>query len=191
MDSSSVLTEQQLLDLRSDRLTRTAQEMGLAHPPTVELVRWVDPTDMAPTRVACLADQGFAATADGGSGITYGEVPPSQEEAFKAAVYTCEAKYSLHPYYELPKSAAALSKAYQWYTEVSTPCLKAEGYDISEPPSKEAWLAVATNGGAYWSPWSEVPIRALSPAQRQELERRCPQGPEPSEFLEHVPVLQR
>lgn len=191
LDSASILTDAQMEKLRFDSLTRTAQEMSLAHPPDVALVRWVDLTDLAPTRVGCLAELGFAATAVDGAGIEYAKVPPSQADALKAAIYTCEAKYSLHPYYQLPNLTAALSKLYDWYVNVSVPCLEAAGYDVSEPPSKDAWLAVASSGGAYWAPYADIPITATGPAERAELERSCPQGPEPGEWLEHVPVLRQ
>lgn len=124
VDSSSILTQSQMMALdrmpwpappaaRRPRSTPSSSrpEMRLVDPPAVELVRWVDLSALAPTRVACLAEQGFSATAVGGAGIDYDQVPPAQEEAYKAAIYTCEAKYSLHPYYGLPPSTAALSRS--------------------------------------------------------------------------------
>ncbi len=189
LDSSSVLSAGQLESLRMEHLAIVAKGMHLADPPKVELVRWIDLKDYAAVNVTCLLDQGFPARADGGQGIVYGEeVPVSQDRAYTVAIYTCEARYPVHPYYSLPPSRAALSKLYDWYVKVSRPCLERAGYDIPAPPSSETWTeAYLAKGQDLWTPWSSIPWPSLGEGTRTSLEETCPQGPDPSVYLEHVP----
>lgn len=192
LDSSNVLNQEQLLTLRRDDLKRAATAQGIASPPEVPLVRWTDPTNYAPTVVKCLAEAGFTATAVGGNGLEFDEVPQSQDKARALANYTCAAKYTIHPYYNLPLSKSVLTKMYAWYTQVSAPCLRAHGIDVPEPPTQDTWIEEYSTSQPSWLPWNSVPgPNSTNPSTTgwDELERKCPQNPAPNAYLEHPPAI--
>ncbi|MDN5767423.1 MAG: hypothetical protein L0H78_16595 [Humibacillus sp.] len=192
LDSSSLLSHEQLMNLRRDDLKRAASAQGIASPPEVALVRWTDLTNYAPTVVKCLEDAGFTATAVGGGGLELGEVPKSQDKALGLASYMCAAKYTIHPYYNLPPSKTVLTKMYAWYTEVSAPCLRAQGIDVPEPPTQDTWVEEYSTSQPSWLPWHSVPgPNSANPSTTgwDELERKCPQNPAPDAYLEHAPAI--
>lgn len=194
LDSSTALSQEQLLNLRKDDLKRAAAAYGIASPPEVALVRWTDLTNYAPTMVTCLAEAGFSATAVGGGGLEFGEVPKSQDKVAAIATYECTAQYTIHPYYNLPPSKTVLTKMYAWYTEVSAPCLRANGIDVPEPPTRDTWAEGYTASQPSWLPWNSVPGPTSanpSTAGWDNLERKCPQNPAPDAYLEHAPAIDR
>ncbi len=193
LDSSDVLTQSQLQDLRAASLRRAAADMGVQHPPQVDLVRWTDLSDYAPTMVKCLGGLGFTATAVGGAGLSSGTVPEGQDAAYGAAMYTCTAKYTIHPYYNLQPSADALGKMYDWYANVSAPCLRSHGVDVPEAPTRETWVAEYQSSKPSWLPWNSVPGQESGgeASNWERLERACPQAPAPGIYLEHPPSIRR
>lgn len=192
LDSASRLDNQQLMTLRGDELRRRSAAMGIASPPVVPLVRWTDLTNYAPTMVRCLKGSGFSATAVGGSGLEFGDIPQSQDNAYSLAIYTCTSKYTIHPYFNLPPSIAALEKMYTWYTGTSAPCLRSRGIDVPQPPTKDTWVEQYRNGQPSWLPWHTVPgpdSGGSSVSGWNELEQQCPQSPPADVYLEHVPAV--
>lgn len=192
LDSSSSLSEEQLMSMRDSYLKEQASQYHVPNPPRVDLVRWTDMTNYAPTMVDCLADRGFTATAVGGSGLDFPDVPRSQDTAYATALYTCTAEFTIHPYLNLPPSQAALEKMYDWYVNTSMPCLQAQGIDVPSPPTRETWVDASLTGRPPWLPWEAVPQldQGGTPSQLARLEAACPQDVPPSEVLEHGPVIQ-
>lgn len=69
-----------------------------------------------------------------------------------------------------------LSRQYDWAL-VSRQCLIDHGQQISEPPSRQTFIAnyYAENG---WLPWDDVDDEMSGP-EWFKLEEACPQGPPP------------
>src|SRR5690625_1879330 len=105
-----------------------AAAMGLSSPPDVALVRFVAPAEFGDTFSTCMTQAGFAAEADGLSGVAFGDVPTAQEQAFAEAHFTCSAQYPVHPRYGRPWSSEQRGVVYDYYVGELVPCLEAEGY---------------------------------------------------------------
>lgn len=191
LDSSTALTQQQVMDRYRASLAEEAKSLGLTDPPDVPLIRFIAPTELGQTRVACLAEKGMpAAVTNGGAGYELGDVPGSQGQAANLAQYECAASYPMHPQYLLPTSSAARGKAYDWMISTQIPCYRAQGYTISEPPSKEVWIA-SYSTGEVWGPDLDVE-KAIGhdKAALDALNQKCPPS-QPDQFIEHPPQLDR
>ncbi len=191
LDSSAVLSQQQVMDRYRASLAEDAKSLGLTEIPDVPLIRFIAPTELGQTMVSCLAEKGMPATSvNGGAGYQLGDVPDSQARAASLAQYECSASYPIHPQYTLPKSSAARAKEYDWMVGTRIPCYRAQGYAISEPPSKEVWIASFTTGDV-WGPDLDVErVIGRDKAAWQILNEKCP-SPSPYQFIEHPPQLDR
>jgi hypothetical protein len=191
-DSSRLLGEAELQDRRVSLLAKRARDLGIANPPDVPLIRWIGPEQWAAVYATCLRSAGFPAVEKGGS-IEYGRVgvPESRAAAFNEALYRCEAQYSIHPQYQLPLSAAAFRRLYDWYVNESVPCLRRNGVSVPEPPSREVWVSEMQRGsvaGAADSPWQ--PFSSIPPKAREEVRKKCPQLPPWELIIEHPPIIE-
>lgn len=157
--------------------------------PDVQLVRFVRPDEAPFVRVPCLQELGIPAEAlPEENGYSIGDVPASQGKAVNEAQYICEAKYPLHPQYELKPSAAALGRQYDWMVSMQVPCMKRLGYAISEPPSKEVWIASRATGEV-WGPDLDVAkVIGGDAVKMRSIYKACPQ-PGVNELIEHPPSL--
>jgi hypothetical protein len=190
-DSGTRLGEADLRIRRDAYLKRVASDYGLGDMPEIELVRWVSPSNWATVQAECLREAGFPVAVQDGGIVAEGEgIPEAQAGPFNEARYACAAKYTMHPQYQLPLSTTALGKLYDYYVEQAVPCLTREGVSVSEPPSREVWIArmrAAQAGGSTVDMWA--PYRSVDPAEQERLAGICPQQPELELLIEFPPDL--
>lgn len=100
-----------------------------------------------------------------------GELAPGVEQLVENALTECSERVALPSLWTAPADA----DAYQRMLD-SRDCLIAQGYEMPEPPSLDAWTE---SGFAAWNPYQEltgpdVPVQP-SLAEIERLTRECPQ----------------
>ncbi len=95
-------------------------------------------------------------------------VPAEQEEALVQAREDCELEIGV-PRVE-PPTESEIRAFYRALLETKA-CLETEGYDISEPPSEDAFVESYDTGP--WSPYLDIPD--VSETEWERLNRECPQ----------------
>lgn len=149
-------------------------------PTTVaEFVRYIHPDEWAAVRAECLEEEGWLVeiTVDG-SGIRFPEVTPEQSIEMAAADERCGDRYPVDPKYRQPLSTSQLQFLYNWYNEVSIPCLEGEGYSGFDPQSLDAFIEGYSRGNA-WTPVDDIfeQLRTEGPNALARLYQKCPAGP--------------
>lgn len=190
-DSSHQLTDAEAMTLYRQQLAQTAKDMNLKTVPKVAFVRFIDPAEITTTTVSCLRDLGLPAVVNAqGNGFSIpGDVPDSQKEFVNETAYTCSAMYPSHPQFDLPPSRESLGKQYDWNVAKLTPCYRAQGFPVPDPPTKQVWVANYPNDP--WFPDQFIPSEvARDGAKRAELDRKCPL-PQYSDLIEHPPVIKK
>ena len=166
---------------REEYLTELAEIHGIEDPPPVEIVQEIAQDDDGLRLIAeCYAEHGWPSTFDGDGIVTEG-IPPEQQEAFDLDRYICNASYPVAERYRSLSPQEHLSRWYAYLLQTYVPCVEALGYEISEPPTLETFLA---SGGSQWIPNEEV--FRQSQAQDEDftrVEEQCPQDM-PLEMLE-------
>src|SRR5699024_6148130 len=110
-------------------------------PPSVEIVRVVEPDEQLELVAECMQEGGWPETQLSNGGLRY-ENLPEQEEAMNEAFYTCFASYPLVEEF-LAVDREHYEELYAYFVNELKPCLESQGLEITEPPSLESWLAVA------------------------------------------------
>jgi hypothetical protein len=113
----------------------------------------------------CLGEDGYDVTvmADGGITLT---VPPAQAAAFERAQNDCKERLGFNAPVEV--SDEEYSALFDRRLALKE-CLEAEGFRITEPPSRQTFIA--TQGR--WQPYEDL---SAEPIERQRaLGQRCPQ----------------
>lgn len=171
-------------------LAQEAKDMGLK-PPKVAFVRFIDPSEVATTVVSCMNELGLPAkpNGDGNGWQIPDDVPDSQSAFIKDTVYRCQAMYPTHPQFNLPPSTASLGRQYDWLATKLVSCYRAQGFQISDPPSKAVWIASYTTDP--WSPDQSLPEEVIrNPKAKTELDKKCPL-PGFADLSEHPPVIKK
>lgn len=150
--------------------------------PEVEIVRRVDPGDWATAIAACLNDSGFPdVTADADGGLSY-QNQSAQTERFALAKYSCVAAYPLEKKYTAPLDDEQLGNIFDYLTLVQVPCLEAQGFEISDPPSRQRFIETYVTAPE-WLPYGELPIEVLQSDELATIQALCPEDPpESSEY---------
>jgi hypothetical protein len=143
--------------LLAQLLERSWRDFSVRHPeverPEVEVVEVMDVEDYQAQLASCVHDEGFPeVTIDPMGGISY---QGSQLDAYELAMYICQSRYPLDPKYYEPLTDAQLSTLYDYYVTELVPCLEAEGYPTSPPPSRQSYIDSYTTEP--WNPYTEVP----------------------------------
>lgn len=186
-DSSHQLTASEDEEAYRESLADAAAAGSIKSPPRVARIRFISPEELGSVRVDCLRDQGIPATATEGLGYSLGDVPASQGAAANLADYICQARFPLHPQYNLPASAAAKGLAYDWMVTKTIPCLKAHGLLIDDPPTREVWVAAGANA---WLPDDDLLQQLKDRPAVQRALAACPQ-PRTSDMIEHPPAIKK
>lgn len=153
-------------------LEQIAQMHEVEDPPSVEVVRIVDPDEQLELVAECMQEGGWPETQLSNGGLQYANLP-EQQEAMNEAFYTCFASYPLAEAF-LAVGREHYEELYAYFVDELKPCLEGQGLEITEPPSLESWLAVAETGSPeYWDPTLEIPD--IDFAAMQEI---CPQTPD-------------
>lgn len=133
--------------------------------------------------VECLRERGWDArtyeAGPGELGIELGsEIPDAQADDWSTdLMQACPAEVGELPPYE-PMSERELSRQYDWAL-LTRQCLIEHGQRISEPPSREYFIANYYTQKA-WIPWGDVDKSGQMPqADWFALEEACPQEPPP------------
>lgn len=181
-----VMSEEEKLAFREQWLAQEARSWGLENPPHIELVRWttVGP-DYGETVGPCLEEAGFDVLFDGRSGFHFPEgVPESQEPALNAALYRCQAMYTVNPVYTQEWTDDQLRVLFDYWDEFYIPCLVAHGveFDVTDRPSREAWVSGFYDAEAStW--WPDGPLQMLGPQRNAELSAVCAEFPPNAAFF--------
>lgn len=142
--------------------------------PEVAVVHVVTPSESKAVVDECVVDQGWEQLPD--STFQY---PSEQDQAFALAMYVCMASYPVDPTLTGPPDQDQWAAIYDYWMTETMPCLDAEGYELSEPPSRETFLASPT-----WSP--------DTPGVRDQIAVQVRDGTVPSHehvFTEVCPVM--
>lgn len=136
--------------------TNVTNEFPDATRPSVDTVRRVTPAEQPEAIASCLQDAGYTdANADDDGGIAYGTIPDGQESAQAITLYTCYAKYPIDAKYTQPATESQIEYIYYYWQHDLTPCLEAEGLEVSDPPS---WNSFQETFGtrAMWDPYEAL-----------------------------------
>ncbi|WP_162802058.1 hypothetical protein [Ornithinimicrobium murale] len=144
----------------------------VADPPSVDIVRVVNPDEQLDLIAGCMQEEGWPATAVKDGGLQYQNIP-EQKSAINESFYACFAQYPLAEEF-LAVGPDHYEELYDYFVNEVKPCLEGQGIAISDPPSFESWLAVAEQDeGKHWDPTVEIP----DSADFQALQEICPQNP--------------
>ncbi|MCI7690542.1 hypothetical protein [Trueperella pyogenes] len=147
-----------------DRLRREVARQHVSDPnlkeklPDVPVVAYLDSfREYEKKHAQCVTDAGFSAKALESGGISYGDYPQSQGQAFQMAAYTCHMKYPFDPALARDWTPEQVGLVYDYWNEYMIPCLDAHGYptDVSKRPSRESYIQnfFAEDGsGRQWYP---------------------------------------
>jgi hypothetical protein len=142
------------------------------HPPRVKVVRAVLPEEVDDVVQSCVAEQGFALTADGVVNI-----PQGQDDAYNLAGYTCRMRYPVIERYAQPLKTKQIGIQYDWTVKFLIPCLERQGHAISDVPTKARFIDTWNSDPFY--PLAQVELDQTNAAEynqaMSELEKSCPQ----------------
>lgn len=126
--------------------------------------------------VQCMHDVGWTnvVEAEANWGIEDNSLTMEQRGAFKESLADCESQVGVAPV-DLPLTDDEIRLVYSHWIKQKE-CLEGLGYEISDPPSEDTFVAQAKahKVGADWNPFAEVHVVDEDP---NEVFRQCPQMP--------------
>ena len=142
--------------------------------PDIDRVRLVTLEEWPEAMASCLTEEGFDAVAeDGGLGTS---APDGQELPYAVAHYVCSVEYPIDPRVMVPLVDDQIRYLYEYYTQVATPCLQAEGHEVPEPPSLQTYVSTYGQPGS-WETYKLVAEAVNSQEEWERINRLCPQIP--------------
>ena len=178
------MSDADMMSLRDKQLASLAQAANLTDPPVVALVRWTSHDDWGSTIAQCERDAGFNAVGSGSVLLYPDGIGAAQRSAFDLADYVCNAKYTMNPKYNVTFTADQWGIWYDYNVEWEVPCLATLGVTVSQPPTRETYIAQGLQTGQpAWSPWSEADFVFAGSWQKDLLmTQTCPDYP-PAQYL--------
>lgn len=164
------ISEADKLRAREALLDADADSSGLAARPDVDLVRWITPEEWAPTLLECTRRAGYPVSYTEDGGISSATVPGDQTPALLRAMHVCTAQYTVDPRFSEPLTREQRGIVYDYLTESYVPCLQRLEIEVSEPPSRQSYVATGEDEG--WQPQLELPWRKVT-----EANATCPVRP--------------
>ncbi|MGO0576451.1 hypothetical protein [Ornithinimicrobium panacihumi] len=148
-----------------------ADMYGITDPPRVEVLREVSPAEHIEMLARCMQEAGWTVEQNEDGQWSF-VVPTDQQEAFNLSSYVCEAQYPPAEQFRHPWAQEQTAFLYQFLTEEYVPCVQALGYEVSEAPTLEVFLAA---GPSSWIPSAQVgeQTRAAG-ASFSDVEKACP-----------------
>ena len=140
-----------LIDLQLDLQW---QYVGLAPDaprPAVERVRIVPMSEAEDVHRQCMVDAGYVNYRFASAAIFGGA-----SNAERVAIYTCAAKYPTPPASYALFSEAQLDFLYDFYIEVTVPCIESTGISVAGVPSREEFMQPPTYVLDTWVPYREL-----------------------------------
>lgn len=120
----------------------------------------------------CAKDHGYEVTVVV-DGVNFQGLPEEQRNAAAAVFEACMKAMNV-PSWTLP-AVEELELLYQYYEMALIPCLKAQGYEVADPPSRDTWVDEArSNEPPTWTVDRYLP---RSGAEAEEIRRICPLTP--------------
>lgn len=119
-----------------EALRQLAADLEIPDPPDVEVVREISPSESSGVHNACLVEAGWIQNDDGSFSI-----PDEQMAAHNLSSYKCAAAYPIADHYLQPMQSEQWSLVYNHYVEEFIPCAAEQGFQVSEPPTRERFIA--------------------------------------------------
>jgi hypothetical protein len=142
--------------------------------PQVERIKTVTHLEWPEAMTECLQQGGFQAKAIAGGGITSGDIPTAQAEAYAVKQYECSVKFPFNYQYYMPLNTSQMKYLYSYYVDDLAPCLVDHDVDVADAPS---WETFAETFGSE-SAWSPLENLTLAEAQESGIDKACPADPE-------------
>lgn len=164
---------------QEEELRQFADTLGIPDPPEVEVVREVSPSESSAVHNACLVEDGWVQNDDKSFSFT-----DEQEPALNLSEYMCAAAYPIADYYLQPMQPEQWEMVYDHYVEDFIPCARRHGFDTSEPPTRERFLAFPES----WAPVADIERELTEGIGRGEFEsfedfyETCPSTPTDDEL---------
>lgn len=125
--------------------------------------------------VECLRDAGWDAQADfEQDGFEIPSFTFEQRDALMKAEADCARSVGELPD-EPPMSAEEIGEQYDYFVEELIPCLTERGYQVDDPPSRDAFVEAYYSNDS-WSPYLNVD--PVTEDDWREINRECPQDPD-------------
>lgn len=116
----------------------------------------------------CMGDRGFPSVRDGiGVGFT---VHDDQRPAYEQALADCSTEVDT----QLPPAEVFSDEEFYWATVRAGQCLEGLGYEISSPPSEDAFVESLRGIEPPWSPYLDLPL-TMSMEEWRRVNEACPQ----------------
>lgn len=146
--------------------------------PNVSLVRFIEPGEFSQVMMNCLIEAGITNVelTDDGEGFFMKPESLAEHEASTLARYVCTVKYPIEPRYSTPLNREQLENLYDYFVGPQKACLEGQGYQISQPPSKERFIENYYSGDG-WDPFIEVVSHIGGGKEQAELANICPKLP--------------
>jgi hypothetical protein len=137
----------------------------------------VDPSpsaDQGINMARCLSAKGWAVQRDAGGGwSTISGVPAEQVNQFDSDVVDCKAEFGYDKKLEI---TAKQAEGFYDKLVASAECLRGLGFEISEPPSRQAFVETLVGGELpAWAPYSQLIQMGASRDEFETAEKECPQ----------------
>jgi|GEM_PF-3562392 len=130
-----------------------------------------EPGEAASAFLACVEAHGFTAEMQPDGSVLV-QSAPEQLEVFREVMDDCRRESLGLTGTVPPPTAEQVEQFYEGLIQLSV-CLESQGYDISEPPSLDAFIE---GGVGSWDPIGEVlAVHDLSPSRLNQLNAVCPQ----------------
>lgn len=161
---------------RDEDWAAVAHRFPTAERPVVERVEFMAPSWIGVTIAGCLANAGFpSATYSPDGGVSPGPAEPERAEELAVATYVCATRYPASPDQQSRLSRRETARLHGYFSGRLAPCLEAAGRAVGDiPPLAE--FDGRLRFGPVWSPYGA--LGPLPPAERAQLEVRCPLYPE-------------
>jgi len=129
--------------------------------PTVDRIRIVSLDEAAEVHRQCMVEAGYADFRQTAASI-YGGASTDE----RLAIYTCSAQYPVPPSSYGLFSEAQLGYLYDYYVDVTVPCIEANGMTVTTVPSREQFVSAQRSLRRVWQPWDSVDFDGVIPGGR-------------------------
>lgn len=119
--------------------------------PTVERIRLVSMDEAEAVHRQCMVDAGYE-----NFRLTEAAIFGGASTSERLAIYICSAQYPVPPSSYGLLSEAQLGYLYDYYIEVTVPCLESTGIDVTEVPDREQFVDSKTDLFTMWNPYSAL-----------------------------------
>jgi hypothetical protein len=119
--------------------------------PTVDRIRIVSMDEAEEVHRQCMVEAGYEDFRNVTAAV-FGAASKLQ----RLAIYVCSAQYPVMPANYMIYSEAELDYLYEYFREVTVPCVEAAGYAVVDPPTRQEFLDPGPYSLDQWSPFDYV-----------------------------------